>query len=300
MTAIRRTAAVIAGAAVVALALPAAAAPTITITSPVDGTSISRAATPSITVSGTVGFTEPVDALRRFNLRRDDCGGDADNPRLSTFTGSDGGDGCGSLLDGVPSEVVRTAGQSSTPLFGDLYSEFAAVDGVPAVLDDGAVTGQLSFNGDGAQAGVGRVEVIVTSSLGEIGRAVVERQMDPAAESTAYPFSVPVPDAMAGQPVEALSLRYVMRGAMVISTGGFLRLNGESYLDLPVRDSGTVLVSTASGFTETSTVLADVAPDGTWSAEVPTPTAGPSRKISARASQGSERTTTAVTVTVTS
>jgi hypothetical protein len=118
-------------------------------------------------------------------------------------------------------------------------------------LDEGSITGRLTFRsaqvtvnpgvGGGPrsvrvpQGGLGRVEIVVLSDRGEIGNAIVERQADPTASTTEYDFTVPVPAALEGQTLAALTLRYSMRGATVMPAGGYLQLNGSSYLDVPVR-----------------------------------------------------------------
>src|SRR5687768_3406888 len=91
------TRAVVAAAgAVVLLAAAAQATPTIAITSPVDGTTLSRALE-TFTVSGTATFDASVPVTRKYYFRRDACGTAANaNRRISVIAGAET-IGCGGL-----------------------------------------------------------------------------------------------------------------------------------------------------------------------------------------------------------
>ena len=87
------TAALVTGVAV------AAGGPSVTITSPRRGPEglcptqlIRRARRRGV-------FATPAAETTRFYLRRDGCGTASDNPHLSVTSGTDGGDGCGLVLN---------------------------------------------------------------------------------------------------------------------------------------------------------------------------------------------------------
>jgi hypothetical protein len=73
----------------------ATAASQISITLPVSGESISRSATPSLTVGGLVSFEEPRQEERTLYMGRTGCGSGSDDAHLSTVPpGSDHRSGC--------------------------------------------------------------------------------------------------------------------------------------------------------------------------------------------------------------
>ena len=82
---------------------------------------------PYTAVAGTASFAAATAETSRFYLRRDGCGTSNDNPHLSTTTGTDGGDGCGLVLN----SVVGLGGDVDQGAFVD----FPATDGMPLALD---------------------------------------------------------------------------------------------------------------------------------------------------------------------
>jgi hypothetical protein len=261
------------------IAVPAAAAaataPTVAITSPVAGQTISKAASDTITVLGNAGFGTPVAADRTFYLRRDDCGG-SDNPHLSIVQGSDGGDGCGNLIGGV----------SAAP------ETYAAVDGVPFTLDTSrkahitVVTG--SFSGAG---GVGNQSVTAKlfGGSGLLGQGSQTILVTPGTDQYTYGFDITLADQ--SDPVTDLSLELTITGGF---GHGFVQMNGASFLDVPIMDTGSIKVSTSSS----NFTYATIEDDGTWSAELNTPSAG-NRTITALATQGESTASTTVGIKVT-
>src|SRR5687768_6307226 len=104
----------------------AAAVPTVAITSPSEGATISSSA-PQVELSGSVAFDQPVASSKRFYLRRAACGGTAPQGlRLSLVPGTDGGTRCGP--DGGWN-LVGTADEAGYAL------TFPAADGLPFSLD---------------------------------------------------------------------------------------------------------------------------------------------------------------------
>lgn len=279
--------------AAVTVASAASAAPVIAITSPTNGSSVS-ASSELMDVAGTVSFDAPVATARRWFLRRDDCGGTADNPHLSTKQGSDGGDGCGNLL---------------APVSGNAES-YSAVDGLPATLEAGEITGQLtvsSFQGlVGSPVGVGAGQWTANITIGgsdATGRFVTVAQISetylvtPNAPENTVPFSAPLDASLVGSQLRSLTMDVEVVPDPGSGLHGFIGASGTSYFDLPILDAGTVQVSTSTSFSPSTTATATVNPDGTWHAEVPTPSVG-TRQVRARAIQ-SGVTTTAAPVTIT-
>src|SRR5579864_5785477 len=70
-----------------------------TISSPSAGQKISLRHTPYLAVAGTAAFADASPGTTPFYLRRDACGTTNDNPHLSITSGTDGGDGCGLIVN---------------------------------------------------------------------------------------------------------------------------------------------------------------------------------------------------------
>src|SRR4051794_28197270 len=80
----------------VAAGIAAASGPSVTITSPKTGSSVSLKRTPNLSVTGGASFASVSPTSTKLYLRRDDCGTATDNTHLSVVAGSpDGGEGCG-------------------------------------------------------------------------------------------------------------------------------------------------------------------------------------------------------------
>lgn len=271
----------------------AEAAVSVAITSPAAGASISRSANETIEVLGTASFGAPLDTSTKWFVRRDDCGGAADNPHLSVLAGTDQGDGCGNLLGVLGNE--------------DSYS---AVDGFPATLRAGKVAGQVtmsSFQGItgspvGASAGQASLTITISGSddEGEGGTLLNVTKtylVTPNQPVYTIPFEGDLPSSLAGLRLTSLSLTVSMAEGMVLH--GFVGASGTSFFSLPTVDRGRVEVSTSSSFTASTTVTAEQDGVGGWAAEVTTPAVG-ARKIFARATQGTDRATVNIPITVTS
>ena len=267
----------------------AATAPTISITTPANGATFSRSASETIIVTGTSTFGAAVPATKTFYLRRDACGATqgAPNPRLSTTSGTDGGDGCGNLLGGASATTTN----------------YPAENGLPLTIDPGKnakiVIATSSWSGFG---GVGNQQVSVTltgqagnqtKTLGSASQTVL---LTPGTDVQNYEFIFPVQNP--GAPLSSLDLAVTIGGGF---QHGHVNLNGASFVELPVLDTGRIDVSSdSSSFAAAKTVQAEIASNGTWTAEIVTPAAGSSRKIYARAVQGGTTTQAApVSITVT-
>jgi hypothetical protein len=273
----------------------AATAPTISITSPTSGSTFSRAFFETIPVTGTAGFDAPVAADRTFYLRGSGCGA-TEVFWLSVESGTDEYDGCG-IIGGLPAqEVFQEA------------SVFPSQDGLPVLLDASKnVTGQIraeSWFGDGTP-GVGQVQIDVdlsgtktTNQNVAIGSAAVEA-LNTAADGVNVAFSIDIPANLDRVALKALTFQVLIHGANYNS--GNLGLSGDSKFTLPIFDPGRVDVSSDSAsFSASKTVQATVDSNGTWTAEVVTPSVGTSRKIYARAVQAGVTTNAApVSIVVT-
>jgi hypothetical protein len=284
--------------AVVVMAGAAVAAPTVSITSPANGTTVSRSQTPTLALAGAVSFDTPVADTRQFFLRRSACGG-SDNPRLSVQAGGDGsGDGCGDLVPGAFREVATMAGA------GVASEDYPAVDGVPLTFDGTKpVTGKIrltSFLGVG-HAGTITVDVVLSSSAGTIGSASATETIDPLTPEQDVEFTIPANAGLDKRDLTDLSLNVITRGLNALY--GFVILNGASFLNVPIYTASfdrKVQVAVDSGaFSSTGiTVAGDLA---SWSGAIATPSAGFTHTIKARAVQGSVVSApTEVAVTVTS
>jgi hypothetical protein len=282
-----------------AVAMPAVAgaatAPTISITSPVGGSSFSRSTFDTIPVSGVASFDVAPAEDRVMYLRGTGCGATA-VLWISTETGSDEYDGCGSQA-GLPTREV---------LGGTL--SFTSQDGVPVMLDASKnVTGQVrgeSWVGPGVP-GVGQVKADVdlygtkaNNQTVVIGSGVFET-LNTGTDGVNIPYTFDIAASLDRVVLTSLRMDVLIHG--VNWNSGNLGLEGDSRFTLPIFDPGRIDVSSDSAtFSAAKTVQAVLNSDGTWTAEVVTPSAGTSRKIYARAVQAGVTTNaTPVSITVT-
>ncbi|HVM11556.1 MAG TPA: hypothetical protein VM638_03645 [Actinomycetota bacterium] len=271
----------------VALVAPAATAePEIAITTPADGSTISRSTTSSILVSGNSLFEEPQQSNARFFLRRAGCGTANDNQRLSRTSGTDNS-GCAYTASITPLNELDG---------GSLADSYPAADGVPLTLDatkpiSGVI--QVSSYQPGVNAGVGMTRIDITLRGSE--RAGGETQIGTTSVSyTVLPGQAPVRSSWSFQPVASLDkkdftsleLSVVVRGHNVMH--GFTNYGGSSYLDIPSWTKSfdrRVEIAVDNG-AFSSTGVTYNAERTTWSRNLTTPSAGP-HVIKARAVQGS-------------
>src|SRR5438105_4238922 len=150
--------AALAAGAVLLCGAPAAAATTLTITTPRAGQSYSLHRNPYIPVAGGVAFAPASPSTTTFFLRRDGCGTSNDNPHLSVTKGTDAGDGCGLVLTSVVG-VGGTVDQAASV-------DFPSTDGMPLTLDASRmVSGTIDLESfgitDPLAAGTGLMTVTV-------------------------------------------------------------------------------------------------------------------------------------------
>jgi hypothetical protein len=283
---------------VLAVAIPAVAgaatAPTISITNPAGGSSFSKAAFDTISVSGTSSFDVAPAEDRVMYLRGTGCGATA-VLWISTETADDEYDGCGSQA-GLPTREV---------LGGTL--SFTSRDGVPVLLDASKnLTGQVrgeSWVGPGTP-GVGQVKADVSitgvksnNQSVAIGSGTFET-LNTGTDGVNIPFTFDIAANLDRVYIKSLTVDVLIHG--VNWNSGNLGLSGDSKFTLPIFDPGHIDVSGDSAtFAAAKTAQAVLNSDGTWSAEVPTPNVG-SRKIYARAVQAGVTTNaTPVSITIT-
>ncbi len=265
----------------------------VTITTPKPYQKVSLRQNPYLAVAGTATFATATTSTTRFFLRRDGCGTSNDNPHLSITSGTDGGDGCGLIVNGV------------TGLGGDAdqaaFIDFPASDGMPLAYDGTRpINGQVSLTG--AQVGLAEVDVGVSALIGgqavDLGSTTSSAILDPTGASTAVPFSIQPNVSLNGSDVQALDVRVHIHGPNVYS--GFIALSGASWVDMPsytasVNKSVEISVDDPTFSSSTPARLSGTS----WSVAIPTPVVG-RHTIYARSTQGFDTSAPAsVTVSVT-
>jgi hypothetical protein len=264
-------------------ALTAAAAlsagPSVTITAPKSGQRVSLKQNPYLAVAGNASFADTSAGTTQFFLRRDGCGTSADNPHLSVTSGTDGGDGCGLIIDQVG--LVGDAAPQAT------FTDYPAVDGMPLAYDGTqAINGQVSLTG--AQVGLAEVDVDVQALVGgnavDIGSATGSAILDPTGASTPVPFTIAPNVALDGSDIQALDLRVTIHGPNVYS--GFVALSGASWMDVP---SHAASVNKGVEISVDDPTFSNPTParlsGSSWSVAIPTPGVG-KHTIYAESTQG--------------
>jgi hypothetical protein len=274
----------VAAAAAITLAVAAAASAgstTVSISTPKPGSAISLRTNPYTAVAGTVAFDSATPRTTRFYPRRDACGTSGDNPHLSTTSGTDGGDGCGIVLD----SVVGLGGDVDQGAVID----FPASDGMPLALDASAnASGVIDVTGTAA----GAVEVDVTLEALVDGQGVTlgsdteTTVLDPTVSDNPVAFTVHPDTSYAGADLQGLDLRVHIHGPAL--DAGFIGLSGKSWLDMP---SFTASVNRSVEISVDDPTFANPVParlaasGASWSVALPTPAAG-KHTIYAESSQG--------------
>jgi hypothetical protein len=281
--------------AAVALAASGAGASTssVTITTPKSGQSISLKKNPYTAVAGKVTFAPTTAGTTEFYLRRDGCGTSTDNPHLSVTSGTDGGDGCGLILNAV----AGAGGDADQNAFID----FPANDGMPLSLNTSSpIDGAISLTG--AQVGLAEVDVTLEALInGEavtIGKGTGSAVLDPTADHTPVPFSIQPSSTLDGSDLQALDLRVLVHGPNIYS--GFVSLNGNSYANIPSYAASTnKSVQLSVDDPSFGNAVPARISGSSWSVAIPTPAVG-KHKLYARSAQGfdtSAPTSVAISVT---
>ncbi|MGN6799119.1 MAG: hypothetical protein ACTHKS_13350 [Gaiellaceae bacterium] len=257
----------------------AASGPTATISSPTAGQKVSIHHTPYLAVAGTAAFATPAAETTRFFLRRDGCGTSSDNPHLSLTSGTDGGDGCGLILNAV----VGLGGDVDQGAFVD----FPATDGMPLALDASrSISGTIDITGTGA--GAVEVDVSLEGLVGgqgvPVGSTTTTTVLDPTVSDNPVAFTMQPDASLAGADLQGLDLRVHIHGPAL--DAGFIGLSGKSSVDVP---SFTASVNRSVDVSLDDPTFANAVAGRlsgtTWSVAVPTPAVG-AHTVYVRATQG--------------
>ncbi|HWH30255.1 MAG TPA: hypothetical protein VNU26_15095 [Mycobacteriales bacterium] len=185
-----------------------------------------------------VSAVETSGPATRLFLANDgaDCG-NGDSPFLTTQTRTTDIN-CGYIGGGLPfGEVFHQSGElASTRVFVT-----RAADGVPLVVDTARDATGVVVVRAGRQQGVelpgtGQVvaeiamRVRVAKKYTELGSQTLEG-VAVAGKSVTLPFSVDLPDSLAGQQVDAVEFDLNVRGVHLFH--GFMNLNGNTFVDVP-------------------------------------------------------------------
>jgi hypothetical protein len=271
----------------------AASTTSVTITSPKAGSSISLKKNPYLAVAGNVSFAPTTAGSTRFYLRRDACGTSADNPHLSVTSGTDGGDGCGLILN----SIVGAGGDVDQGAFVD----FPSTDGMPLAFDSSRnVTGTIDLESFGITgttgAGTGLLEVDVTMEAlvnGEgvaIGSDTESVLITPAQAEYPVAFTIQPSSSLAGADLSGVDLRVHVHGPFAFS--GFIGNSGKSWTDLP---SYAASVNRSVSVSLDDPTFAAGIParisGSAWSVALPTPAVG-KHTVYARSTQGFDTSAT--------
>jgi hypothetical protein len=185
-----------------------------------------------------------VQVDQKFFLRRDDCGGDADNPHLSVVDAPDAGNGCGNYAYGAPNEVI---GNVDVP-FAEV---FPTTDGVPFVLDGSKeIKGSLTYDGLHGKAenpvalgaGVHHIDIVLTGTVGgtstEVGTASGEFTATPGTDQYTVDFSIKPESSLDKASFSSLELSLTVRGPGTMAS--FLEMDDPaSFITVPVWGTAT-------------------------------------------------------------
>lgn len=279
------------------VATAAGAAPGVTITSPSTGSSISRAASPTIEVTGGVAFDTPQPSERTFYVRaftNAPCVGF----RLSIQRGEGEGHCAASIASFTPAaEEAATA------------TTYAAADGVPFTLDASRpITGVVSIESwaqiasGGIGAGLMTVDVTLSSARdsgeGEVlGTTTVEYVATPLQYRYDTPWSIQPALKLDGTDFVSLQLSLRVRGRNVLH--GATRANSTN-LTIPIFTASfdrRVEISVDDGtFSSSALILSEDLASYTAILETPAPG---EHTIGVRAAQGEASAVAEADVTVT-
>lgn len=208
----------------VVVGVAAASGPSVTITSPKSGSSVSLKRTPDLTVAGKATFA-PVDPTStRFYLRRDGCGTSTDNPHLSITTGTDAGDGCGFVGgNGIAAEVAP----------GIFSVDFPSTDGMPVILDASkAIEGTFDLQNDVAGTGQVTLDFTLEALVGGegivVGKDTETVLVTPAQSDYPTAFHITPTPSLEKALVSGLDLHVFLHGPY--SDSGYIGVSGKSFL----------------------------------------------------------------------
>lgn len=244
----------------------------VAITRPTDGQSFDGASATTMRVAGTASFSSPNETvLQTFHLAEQLC-----NPMPGIEVGQ------GELASGDPTgaAVCGAYWSAAKPLewryvSGDL-NLILERDGVArlTVVTDSFVQDVQGAGGVGIEEVQARILNQTSSGQHLLGSATASKVVLPHESHVTHVLEVPL-DAD-DQRVERLTLELELRGA---AGRGYVRYGTQSYLEVPVVETGQVHVSINEGPREIATML----PDGEWEVILPTPRREGEAKVTATA-----------------
>jgi len=275
----------------------------VTIDSPSDGATVSRAQTPQLALAGKVSFDTPTPADTKLYLRQNVCSNATTDVRslAPTFSNADVAN-CGYTGTTTPmNEVFYTVdGAPALVLDYSLQEQF-----LPVTLDTSkAITGNLrlsTFNANGVGVGIGMTTIDVTvrgtidGAEQSIGSTSVTYQQLPGPVTKDAAFSITPNASFDKKDATSLTFDFHIHGVNV--QHGWLFFRGLSHVTVPSYTASfdrRVELSVANQPLSSTGVT--LSPDMTsWSATRGTPAAG-SHFITARAVQGGKTSGSVQTV----
>ena len=283
-------------AAVALLAGSASAAPQISIDSPAAGASISRSATPTLSISGLVSFDEPRQEARTLYLRRTQCANGNDDAHLSPVKpNSSQQSGC--LFIAQPAnEVYATLGEEP------LSTTYATEDFSFTLDASKPITGNVRLT---SGYGQGTTQIRLTAMAGnqEVLLGTDSKSYTVSGGATNVAWSVQPPASEDKKLFSSISLNVLVRGVNVLH-GAVDHRSGVSNFVLPTWNptpsKKVEFALDSPTFPASAVKTATLGADGlSWSGSVLTPAVG-NHTLYARAVQGSAVTqATPVAFTVT-
>ena len=292
------------------LATTAGAAPTITITSPDAGTTISRATSPKINLAGEASFDTPMPIEQQFFLRHGPCtNATTDERSLRTSWSNSDVQSCG--YTGTVTPINELVYQVDGPEYA-LSEAYPVEDArLPITLDaTKPISGVLDVASDGfnnVRIGLGLSTIdftlrgTVDGTLQTIGTATATYQElpGPGPLHKQVAWSITPPASLDKKDLTTLEFVYSIHGVNI--QHGWVYFRGLSHLTIPMYTASfnrkvEVAVDSAAFSATPVTLSADRT---TWTASINTPAVG-TRTIKARAVQGGAISAVAQrTVTVT-
>lgn len=282
---------------VVLLAPSAGAASAISISTPTEGASISRSATPTLNLGGLVEFDQPQQADRLLYMRRTKCASGDDDSHLSTVRpNSSHQSGCGFIAQPL-NEVYIMSGDDG------LSTNYPSAEFAFTLDASKPITGTIRLNGGFGQATTDLTLTAQTISGQEVLLGTDSETYTVTGSAKNMAWSIQPPATEDKKDFASIKLNVRVRGVNLLH-GAVDHRNGVSNLTVPVWTTSFAkkvqFALDSPSFASTATKTATLSADGlSWSGSTLTPTVG-SHKLYARAVQGSATTdATPVSFTVT-
>ncbi len=262
----------------------ATAAPEIVITSPAAGETISRSATPIMSVAGIAAFEEPQQETRTLYLRRSQCASGSDDARLSVIRGGSSEQfGCVYIAQPLNEVYILTGDEGLSYTYPSEDFSFTLDASKPITGTVKMYGGYGSATVDVRLTGTTADNQIVTFGTGTKTYTITGGTMD-------VPFSMQLAPGDDRKDFTGVSLWVRTRGVNALH-GSIDHRNGASSLTIPVWSPSPTkkvqFVVDNPNFTGSAVRTATLAADGrTWTGTTTTPAVG-NHTLYARAIQGS-------------